>query len=129
VLAYTPAATVNHEYIIPVYVPATYTFYNAGLLENWISVRETWEQESPESEAMSVPFEKVDLGEWISERETWEQGSEPENTAVETVNLEEWVSGREAWEQEGNPAEISKLSNHADILKAWISKMDNWEQK
>jgi hypothetical protein len=131
VLAYTATEKANNEYnpSNAGFTANSYSVSNADLLENWISSRESWEQESPETEAVNYSFEKVDLDGWISGRETWEQASDPANTAMVTIILEEWVSGRASWEQEGNTSEHSTFSYRSNILAVWISEMDNWEQK
>jgi hypothetical protein len=75
-------------------------------------------------------MEIVHLEEWISGREAWEQESEPNNTNIfEPVSLMEWIEGRENWEQEGTGQENPGFAGTADILGKWMAERENWEQK
>jgi hypothetical protein len=103
VLAYAPSAKYSFELKAGNNELTTGAIYTkaADVLENWITARESWEQESE--------MTKAEL--------------------IETVNLEAWIASRESWEQQGTDDEINRISEQSDILETWISERMNWEQK
>jgi hypothetical protein len=79
-----------------------------------------------------VLYDSALLDEWISSRETWEQeGQEMESNNAENVSqiLEEWVTGRENWENEGSETDRSFPPFEPSLLDEWNSSNQNWEQR
>ena len=106
--------------------------FGTNLLDEWISTRENWEQESQEIESNSVVEATQLLEEWFTGRENWEQGSQEfeSNSGVETSQLlEEWFSGRENWEQGSQEIENNGAAITSQMLEEWIATRDNWEQR
>ena len=103
-----------------------------GILDEWISTRENWEQENQEIESNEAMELSQLLEEWVSGRETWEQGSREIEISftVETSQLlEEWFTGRENWEQESQEVNSNDTIDFSELLEEWMTSRNNWEQQ
>ena len=106
--------------------------FEPGLLDEWISTRENWEQDNQEIESNVAMELSQLLEEWVSGRETWEQGNNEieSNSSVETSQLlEEWFSGRENWEQGSQEVNNNDTIDFSELLEEWMTSRNNWEQQ
>jgi len=98
-------------------------------LEEWIAVRESWEQEGTDA---SAAVSAVSLDEWVVSRDNWEQEGQEmmaAPTANESVSLEEWIAGCESWEQESSETTANLTGTERAGMEEWIAELANWEQK
>jgi hypothetical protein len=98
-------------------------------LEEWITVRENWEQESATAATAATA---MTLEEWVVSRDNWEQdgqGLTAAPTADKSVSLEEWIAGCESWEQESSFDTATISHSEMSGMEEWMAELANWEQK
>jgi hypothetical protein len=80
----------------------------------------------------NVPSELSILNEWITSRENWEQESQEmvnDNALEESSMLNDWIASRENWEQKGQETLSDNSLENTSMLAEWITSRENWEQK
>jgi hypothetical protein len=101
-------------------------------LEEWISGRESWEQEGSGMTAAPAFSGSVSLEEWVISRDNWEQegqGLVLAPTALKSISLEKWVTSRDSWEQESQETNYNLTVEDLAGMEEWMAELANWEQK
>jgi Flp pilus assembly protein CpaB len=74
----------------------------------------------------------TNLEEWITSRESWEQDGQEtvtDNSIEQTAILEEWIISRDKWEQEGEEMGNNFAQVESPKMEEWIANIENWEQR